>query len=1511
MKDKSFNLLFDEGQRQSRIFKRYLHYTQPGEPSGPTFTKFFVILWAILRIDFLIIFPFQKFWTNEALELFRRVFGKINAYLPKISDELSIICAACFGFILGWILYCFCVIIMTKNLHLTFRRSLTVRVLKVINGLFLLGLSNIIWVIYWLRTYSGSSGAEVSRARDGFGSVLDWILVALGIFFTGYTFFLFYWISPFFPSRNLKTFKRTYSSDLARFVLVLCFIFLTKLENIGIQTAEVILFVMFLCQCWIVYDMIRHNYFEKEVDSFVLFIEGLFCLDIFFINFEIFGQKLTSYKIRIGIGVAGLVTMFLMAIKDRTIPFSKMKNIVNRDELGQKNRLLKLLIGFNFRLKRPLAKNIKAIQPEMTVADYPLDSLSTIISHKQNCSKISCVCHEIVTAQSNRSPESKSVSQSHLINIFYLQVLEHYIEAHPSDNEMMIWYIKFLFAYFKNYSLMLCQMKTVNRVQLSSHQKLQLYSIEEETIYNWRYRDLDTINGESIVIEIFRFADFVIDFNKLKTKACSLLYNYMALARLLQNRTLTIEAIDGANKNYHKAKIDYLQFKSKLKLESMLFKFHNEICSICIPELRRQNRFTELKKINLQGSKIIYSDKSSYLFMSLDNDRRGIIMNANKNIDKVVGYTANNLVGRLVNKIIPDEISTNHDSFLRSYIRTAKGTLINAIKDLFLIHKNGFIIPVTIYLKNFLSSGDSSACVLAFFKMKDEKRDLMFASPQGRILNITERFDTVTRRSSNIGLKDAYIQALMPKVRSLFRISKQNGSVDSIAAEIEKIKGHSKICHGVLYVTHLLLNSNAVIGTCAELASVTDLKILKPQKNDDANTEIMAFGTQTKKQSNSSFKVRFEVDFLPTSIGVFFLFAFSSIWPNSSRVTDSFFAASLNLHRITLLKRFVQNLIRSREKKAPVSFINDKKIERNLLRMNTMNGTPIASTSAKAKVSLEVKALEELNVAKITEKKMFWFDLLLVLKIVLVFAIYLSLTLALYFTSLETFKALQGSFDIAENRNYIYNFMSILGLLNYHQRVPASAAFTRAMNSTDYAFLPTTRNYTDQLVTELLTSNIAFAQIQKDFFMKKLTGMSKLEMESNVAAQVNNANNFLPYLPVGNVNGTSNLYDMFIFFNYYMNKNKMSYAKYLSFSINAYRLTEEYGLVFEPNQFLATIQSKINVVLFAMLAFFGAILVLYVVIIVIIIRFFADVAYFYSLTALISFSKNKINSIKAFIKSNELVLDYHRFNVKPVKSSNTRKWNFKIYKGLLITVLVMMTGFLLIAFVMLVAEVLGLSNSLKSAVMEGENVINSILNIDFLVAKTFIGLQDNLYPRRTQIRIFYKKFINFFNGGFSEELSFVSSIKHIGTDQDLCPLIAGPLKFGDCEQIMNGIFTKGYSQVSAIILHEMTEAFTNRLTFYRIHNFEVLGKVFRGFLYATQIIGESFKIGVEESVESFSRMFLSLIFVSFSFLVASAILVRHRVRKVMEETMTTSLLLLLHIKPRVMLINSKLLRIFK
>lgn len=72
----------------------------------------------------------------------------------------------------------------------------------------------------------------------------------------------------------------------------------------------------------------------------------------------------------------------------------------------------------------------------------------------------------------------------------------------------------------------------------------------------------------------------------------------------------------------------------------------------------------------------------------------GIITKVNTSIVKLFGYAQEELIGKNVNMLMPDPHRTNHNNYLSSYKNTKKKNIIDTIRGLYAIKKNGDIFPM-------------------------------------------------------------------------------------------------------------------------------------------------------------------------------------------------------------------------------------------------------------------------------------------------------------------------------------------------------------------------------------------------------------------------------------------------------------------------------------------------------------------------------------------------------------------------------------------------------------------------------------------------------------------------------------------------------------------------------------------------------------------------------------------------------------------------------------------------
>ncbi|MFB2640828.1 MHYT domain-containing protein [Shewanella bicestrii] len=75
-------------------------------------------------------------------------------------------------------------------------------------------------------------------------------------------------------------------------------------------------------------------------------------------------------------------------------------------------------------------------------------------------------------------------------------------------------------------------------------------------------------------------------------------------------------------------------------------------------------------------------------------DGQGIIVNVNKAVTTILGWSSAELLGANVKKIVPESIRPNHDGYLVQYVKTREAQIIGTGREVEAQHKAGHLVPV-------------------------------------------------------------------------------------------------------------------------------------------------------------------------------------------------------------------------------------------------------------------------------------------------------------------------------------------------------------------------------------------------------------------------------------------------------------------------------------------------------------------------------------------------------------------------------------------------------------------------------------------------------------------------------------------------------------------------------------------------------------------------------------------------------------------------------------------------
>lgn len=90
---------------------------------------------------------------------------------------------------------------------------------------------------------------------------------------------------------------------------------------------------------------------------------------------------------------------------------------------------------------------------------------------------------------------------------------------------------------------------------------------------------------------------------------------------------------------------------------------------------------------------------SAILIIKATSSSIGTIIHSNEEIEQVLGYQRQDIIGRNINMIMPRPISIKHDLFVKRYFETAKPTVIDIKRQLLGKAKDGYLQSIELIVK--------------------------------------------------------------------------------------------------------------------------------------------------------------------------------------------------------------------------------------------------------------------------------------------------------------------------------------------------------------------------------------------------------------------------------------------------------------------------------------------------------------------------------------------------------------------------------------------------------------------------------------------------------------------------------------------------------------------------------------------------------------------------------------------------------------------------------------------
>ena len=120
------------------------------------------------------------------------------------------------------------------------------------------------------------------------------------------------------------------------------------------------------------------------------------------------------------------------------------------------------------------------------------------------------------------------------------------------------------------------------------------------------------------------------------------------------------------------------------------------------------------------------SHQAAVVIIGADASNLGIIQTANSAASKMFGYVRNEMVHRNVSMLMPSVIGVLHDGFLKRYMKTGDGRIVDYTRVVIGLHRSGTIFPMLASVRESSATEDAVAgtttfvCIMRPFPMSTE-----------------------------------------------------------------------------------------------------------------------------------------------------------------------------------------------------------------------------------------------------------------------------------------------------------------------------------------------------------------------------------------------------------------------------------------------------------------------------------------------------------------------------------------------------------------------------------------------------------------------------------------------------------------------------------------------------------------------------------------------------------------------------------------------------------------------
>jgi PAS domain S-box-containing protein len=279
-----------------------------------------------------------------------------------------------------------------------------------------------------------------------------------------------------------------------------------------------------------------------------------------------------------------------------------------------------------------------------------------------------------------------------------------------------------------------------------------------------------------------------------------------------------VRQADGSVTHYLAIKEDITQFK---QVQKAIIKLNEEL------EDKVALRTAELAQTNLDISRKeeeIRSVVDHMLDCVITIDEKGIIRSANPSVEKIFGYSHDEVIGHNVSLLMPEPDHTTHDNYRKHYLQTGEARIIGIGREVVGKHKNGEHLPLELSISEYFIQGQRYFTGI-LRDIRERKRimsDLELARHNAEQANRAKSdflaamsHEIRTPMNGVIGMIDVLQQSILNSQQTEMA-NIIHDSAFALLAVIDDILDFSKIEAGKLQVENLPVNIADVVESVCE-----------------------------------------------------------------------------------------------------------------------------------------------------------------------------------------------------------------------------------------------------------------------------------------------------------------------------------------------------------------------------------------------------------------------------------------------------------------------------------------------------------------------------------------------------------------------------------------------------------------------------------------------------------------------------------------------------------------------